>query len=85
MIYASGLANRCVGTSFGVKMIHIGNPIQFDEDEFYFKLAKLKDSSYKEIGDIKEMIKEICNCHKIPNNIRMCHSNRPSICDLFFK
>ena len=41
------------------KMIHIGNPIQFDEDEFYFKLAKLKDSSYKEIGDIKEMIKEI--------------------------
>lgn len=41
------------------KMIHIGNPIEFDEDEFYFKLAKLKDISYKEVGDIKEMIRNI--------------------------
>lgn len=41
------------------KMIHIGKPIEFDEEEFYFKLAKLKEISYKETGDIKDMIHEI--------------------------
>lgn len=41
------------------KMIHIGKPIEFDEEEFFLKLAKLKEYSYNEAGDVKDMVHEI--------------------------
>ncbi len=47
------------------KMIRIGKPIEFDEEEFYIRLARLKEVSYNETGDIREMIHEI-----VPTYIR---------------
>jgi len=41
------------------KMIHIGKPIEFDEEEFFLKLAKLKESSYRESCEVKRMVHEI--------------------------
>lgn len=47
------------------KMIHVGKPIEFDENEFFLKLARLKEYSYKEIGDVKDMVHDI-----VPTYIR---------------
>lgn len=41
------------------KMIHIGKPIEFNEEEFFLKLVKLKEYSYKEAGDLRKMVHEI--------------------------
>lgn len=41
------------------KMIHIGKPMEFDEEEFFLKLVKLKEYSYKEAGDLRRMVHEI--------------------------
>lgn len=41
------------------KLIHIGKPIEFDEDTFFVKLKKLKEEANDENGDIRTLIKEI--------------------------
>lgn len=41
------------------KMIHIGKPMEFNEEEFFIKLAKLKEYSYREAGDLRKMVHEI--------------------------
>lgn len=40
-------------------MIHIGKPIELDEDAFFRQLHALKQEAERESGHIKEMIKEI--------------------------
>lgn len=40
-------------------LIHIGKPIDIDEDEFLIKLINLKEQSYKETDDIRKLVKEI--------------------------
>ena len=41
------------------KMIHIGQPIQIDEDKFMSQLEQLKDYVTQEPDDIREYIKQI--------------------------
>lgn len=41
------------------KLIHIGKPIEIDEDKFFIQLKKLKEASKNESTDIREMIREI--------------------------
>ena len=41
------------------KLIHIGKPIEIDEDQFFIQLKNLKEASKNESADIRAMIKEI--------------------------
>ena len=41
------------------KLIHIGNPIAFDEQEFLKKLAELMQAAYREDADIRAMLTEM--------------------------
>lgn len=41
------------------ELIFIGRPIEFDEVSFYQNLEKLRELSYEEDGDVREMIKEL--------------------------
>lgn len=41
------------------KLIHIGKPIEFDENEFFLKLEELKEESKAEKADIKAWVKEL--------------------------
>lgn len=41
------------------KLIHIGKPIEIDEDKFFVQLKRLKEASKNESGDIRAMIREI--------------------------
>lgn len=41
------------------KLIHIGKPIEFDKENFFDNLEKLKEESYSETGNIRELIKEV--------------------------
>lgn len=40
-------------------LIHIGRPIEFDEEKFYQLLEELKVISYEEDGDIREIIQKL--------------------------
>lgn len=40
-------------------MIHIGKPIELDEDVFFKQLHELKQATERESGDIKGMIRDI--------------------------
>ena len=41
------------------KRIHIGKPIEFDKENFFDNLEKLKEEAYSETGNIRELIKEV--------------------------
>ena len=41
------------------KLIHIGKPIELDEDEFFTTLKKLEDASKDEIKDIRPLVKQL--------------------------
>ena len=41
------------------KLIHIGKPIEFDREELFKNLERLKEASYTETDDIRELIKEV--------------------------
>lgn len=41
------------------KLIHIGKPIEMDEEQFFVQLKKLKDASVSEDVDIRELVQEI--------------------------
>lgn len=41
------------------KLIHIGKPIEFDKENFFDNLDKLKEEAYSETGNIRELIKEV--------------------------
>ena len=41
------------------RLIHIGKPIEFDETEFYSRLAELKEESKEEKADVRKWIKEL--------------------------
>lgn len=40
-------------------LIHVGKPIEIDEDNFYKKLKILKEKVYEEVDDIKPLIQEL--------------------------
>lgn len=41
------------------KLIHIGKPIEFDKENFFDNIEKLKEEAYSETGNIRELIKEV--------------------------
>lgn len=41
------------------KLIHIGKPIEINEEEFFVQLKHLKDASVSEDQDIREMVQQI--------------------------
>ena len=41
------------------KLIHSGKPIEFDKENFFDNLEKLKEEAYSETGNIRELIKEV--------------------------
>lgn len=45
-------------------LIHIGHPIEFDEEEFIQKLDELMDVAYKNKDNIKELVSEIVTTYR---------------------
>ena len=41
------------------RLIHIGKPIDIDEDKFYSQLDELKKAAFDENSDIRALVKEI--------------------------
>lgn len=41
------------------KLIHIGKPIEFDKENFFDNLEKLKEEAYSETGNIRESLKKV--------------------------
>lgn len=47
------------------KLIHIGKPIEMDEETFFDKLAELKEACYNDDEKIKEKVKKLVPTYKI--------------------
>ena len=45
------------------KLIHIGKPIEFDKENFFDNLEKLKEEAYSETGNIREYLKEVVDTY----------------------
>ena len=48
------------------KMIHIGKPIDMDEEKFMHQLIKLRDAANEDSGAIRAMVKEIVPTYQLP-------------------
>ena len=48
-------------------MIHIGKPIELDEDSFFEDLKELKEEAYKEKNEIKEFVKKMVPTYNYKN------------------
>ena len=48
------------------RLIHIGKPIEFDEDEFFEKLKEIKEESKLETIDVRSWIKEVVPTYMTP-------------------
>lgn len=51
-------------------LIHIGKPIEFDEEEFREKLEKLNAASKSDAADIRELVKEIVPTYVVQRTVR---------------
>ena len=47
------------------KMIHIGKPIDLDEEKFFMQLKQMKEDSKNESVDIRQLVKEIVPTYQI--------------------
>ena len=47
------------------KMIHIGKPIDLDEEKFFIQLKQMKEDSKNESVDIRRLVKEIVPTYQI--------------------
>ena len=45
------------------KIIHIGKPIEFDKENFFDNLEKLKEEAYSETGNIRESLKKVVDTY----------------------
>ena len=45
-------------------LIHIGKPIELDEETFFKKLTNLKEAVYKETSDVRSLVKDIVPTYK---------------------
>jgi len=48
------------------KLIHIGKPIEFDDEKFFADLVKLKEFAYEDNGAGKKMVKEMVPTYQVP-------------------
>ena len=46
------------------KLIHIGKPIEMDDEKFKQQLARLDKASREEVGDMKDIVAEIVPTYK---------------------
>ena len=53
------------------KLIHIGKPIELDEDEFFIQLKKLEDASRDEVEDIRPLVQQIVPTYVYKKDGRM--------------
>ncbi|MBR1876650.1 MAG: polysaccharide biosynthesis protein [Lachnospiraceae bacterium] len=61
------------------KLIHIGKPIEFDEDEFYEKLEELKKESKEEKADVRIWIKDLVPTYQYTPGTGMYGSKEEAI------
>lgn len=47
------------------KLIHIGKPIEFDKENFFDNLEKLKEEAYSETGNIRESLKKVVDTYHL--------------------
>ena len=47
-------------------LIHVGKPIEFDEEWFAERLSNLKENMYDDSCDIRSLIHEIVPTYKLP-------------------
>ena len=47
------------------KLIHIGKPIELDEERFFYQLDDLYEEAYKETTHMKELVKELVPTYQI--------------------
>lgn len=52
------------------ELIHIGRPIEFDENTFFDKLEKLYEEANNEVSNMKEIISELVPTYQIKNEER---------------
>ena len=45
------------------KLIHIGKPIEFDKENFFDNIEKLKEEAYSETGNIREYLKKVVDTY----------------------
>lgn len=45
------------------RLIHIGKPIEFDKENFFDNLEKLKEEAYSETGNIRESLKKVVDTY----------------------
>ena len=50
------------------KLIHIGNPIPFDTDEFLSKLSGLLNAAFDNSDNIRDMVMDIVDTYHPANN-----------------
>ena len=50
------------------KLIHIGNPVPFDEDDFLQKLEGLMEAACAGSDDIKQRVAEVVDTYKPEGN-----------------
>lgn len=50
------------------KLIHIGKPIEFDEETFFEKLKALKVAAYEEVDDIRPLVKTFVTTYHYQKN-----------------
>ena len=48
------------------KLIHIGKPIEFDDEKFFADLVKLKEYAYEDNGAGKKMVKQMVPTYQVP-------------------
>ena len=48
------------------KLIHIGKPIEFDDEKFFADLVRLKEFAYEDNGAGKRMVKEMVPTYQVP-------------------
>ena len=51
------------------ELIHIGKPLEFNEEEFLTSLDKLYDAAYSEVEDIRPLVKSLVSTYKDPNEV----------------
>jgi len=47
------------------KLIHIGKPLEFDQDSFFDRLDQLKKGVYDETDKVRDMVKDIVDTYKL--------------------
>ena len=51
------------------KLIHIGRPIEIDEEKFFDQLAELKEACYRDDEAIRDLVEEIVPTYQRKDNV----------------